>query len=186
MTVGVARVTLYLEDTFSLKDKRQVTRSITQKVRNQFNAGIAEVADLDDPRAATLAIVVVSNAANHAQEMLQTVIDFIERRVELGVLGEVETELIPYGDYRKTQVITAGHARPPLVHPLPAHRAGCPLGGGWGEGSRGVAGSRRRQATGVPIAAPGISSGVMAAITIDSGSCPLLRSSPATSGGRTK
>jgi hypothetical protein len=26
------------------------------------------------------------------------VIDFIERRVELGVLGEVETELIPYGD----------------------------------------------------------------------------------------
>ena len=25
-------------------------------------------------------------------------IDFIERRVELGVLGEVETELIPFGD----------------------------------------------------------------------------------------
>jgi uncharacterized protein YlxP (DUF503 family) len=98
MTIGVARVTLYLEDTFSLKDKRQVVRSITQKVRNQFNAGIAEVADLDDARAATLAIVVVSNSANHAQDMLQTIIDFIERRVELGVMGEIETELIPYGD----------------------------------------------------------------------------------------
>ncbi len=98
MTVGVARVTLYLEDTFSLKDKRQVVRSITQKVRNQFNAGIAEVEDLDDARAATLAIVVVSNSANHAQEMLQIIIDFIERRVELGVMGEIETELIPYGD----------------------------------------------------------------------------------------
>lgn len=98
MTVGVARMALYLEDTFSLKDKRQTIRSITTKVRNQFNAGIAEVADLDDPRVATLAIVVVSNDPNHAQEMLQTVIDFIERRVELGVLGEVETELIPYGD----------------------------------------------------------------------------------------
>lgn len=98
MTVGVARMTLYLEDTFSLKDKRQTVRSITQKVRNQFNAAIAEVADLDDPRAGTLAIVVVSNSAGHAQEMLQTVIEFIERRVELGVVGEVETELIPYGD----------------------------------------------------------------------------------------
>jgi hypothetical protein len=42
--------------------------------------------------------VVVSNDPNHAQEMLQTVIGFIERRVELGVLGEVETELIPYGE----------------------------------------------------------------------------------------
>lgn len=98
MTVGVARVSLYLEETFSLKDKRQVVRSITQKVRNQFNAAIAEVADLDDARVATLAIVTVSNSASHAQEMLQTVIDFIERRVELGVMGEVETELIPYGD----------------------------------------------------------------------------------------
>lgn len=98
MTVGVARVTLYLEDTFSLKDKRQVVRSITQKVRNQFNAGIAEVEDLDDARVGTLAVVVVSNSANHAQDMLQTIIDFIERRVELGVMGEIETELIPYGD----------------------------------------------------------------------------------------
>ena len=57
MTVGVARVSLYLEETFSLKDKRQVVRSITQKVRNQFNAAIAEVADLDDVRVATLAFV---------------------------------------------------------------------------------------------------------------------------------
>jgi uncharacterized protein YlxP (DUF503 family) len=98
MTVGVARLALYLEGTCSLKDKRQIVRSITQKVRNQFNAGIAEVADLDDARVAALAVVVVSNDANHAQEMLQTIIGFIERRVELGVLGEVETELIPFGD----------------------------------------------------------------------------------------
>jgi uncharacterized protein YlxP (DUF503 family) len=98
MTVGVARISLYLQGTFSLKDKRQTVRSITQRVRNQFNAGIAEVEALDDWRVATLGIVVVSNDANHTQEMLQTVIDFIERRVELGVLGEVETELIPYGD----------------------------------------------------------------------------------------
>ncbi|MDQ3226233.1 MAG: DUF503 domain-containing protein [Chloroflexota bacterium] len=98
MTIGVARVTLYLEGTFSLKDKRQIVRSITQKARNQFNAGIAEVEDLNDARVATLAVVVVSNDPNHAQEMLQTVIDFIERRVELGVLGEVDTELIPYGN----------------------------------------------------------------------------------------
>jgi uncharacterized protein YlxP (DUF503 family) len=98
MTVGVARLTLYLEATFSLKDKRQIVRSIVQKARNQFNAGIAEVADLNDARVATLAVVVVSNDPNHAQEMLQTIVGFIERRVELGVLGEVETELIPYGD----------------------------------------------------------------------------------------
>lgn len=93
-TIGVAHVTLYLDDSFSLKDKRQVVRSITAKVRNQFNAGIAEVADLNDMRVATLAIVCVSNQASHADEMLKKIIQFIERNVELGVIGEIETELI--------------------------------------------------------------------------------------------
>lgn len=92
--IGVAHVTLYLDYSFSLKDKRQVVRSITAKVRNQFNAGIAEVDDLDDMRIATLGIVCISNQASHADEMLATIIQFIERNLELGVVGEIETELI--------------------------------------------------------------------------------------------
>ena len=97
-TIGVMHVTLYLEGSFSLKDKRGEVKSLTHKVRNQFNVGIAEVADLDDMRVATLAVVCVSNQSGHADEMLQTVLRFIDQRVELGVLGEVATELIPFAD----------------------------------------------------------------------------------------
>jgi uncharacterized protein YlxP (DUF503 family) len=93
-TIGVAHLTIYLDDSFSLKDKRQVVRSITARVRNQFNAGIAEVADMDDLRVATLGIVCISNQSSHANEMLTTIIDFIERNLELGAVGEIETELI--------------------------------------------------------------------------------------------
>jgi uncharacterized protein len=96
MTIGAARVTLYIDDSFSLKDKRRVVRSISQRVRNQFNAAIAEIEDLNDQRVATLGIACVSNSAPHADEMLAKVIDFIERNVEIGVLGEIETEMIPY------------------------------------------------------------------------------------------
>ncbi len=96
-TIGAARLTFYLEESFSLKDKRQVVRSISQKVRNRFNAGIAEVEDLNDPRVATLAIVCVSNSAPHVDEMLATVIRFVEERVETGKLAEIDTELIPFG-----------------------------------------------------------------------------------------
>ena len=98
MTIGVARLGLYLEGTQSLKDKRSIVRSIVQRVRDKFNVGIAEVEDLDDMRVATLAMVCVSNSAPHVDEMLATVIAFIETRVELGVLREIETELIPFGD----------------------------------------------------------------------------------------
>jgi uncharacterized protein YlxP (DUF503 family) len=94
MTIGVARVTLHLEGSQSLKDKRQVVRSLTKRVQNQFNAAIAEVEDLDDMRVATLGLCTLSNSAAHVDQMLATVIDFIERNVELGVLAEIETELI--------------------------------------------------------------------------------------------
>ncbi len=95
MTIGVARVTLYLEGSQSLKDKRQVVRSLTKRVQNQFNAAIAEVEDFDDMRVATLGIATLSNSSAHADQMLASVIGFIDRNVELGSLGEVETELIP-------------------------------------------------------------------------------------------
>lgn len=93
-TIGVAHVSLHLEGSFSLKEKRREVRSLTQRIRNQFNVGVAEVADLNDSRIATLAVVCVSNSAPHADEMLAEVLKFIGRNVQLGVMGEIETELI--------------------------------------------------------------------------------------------
>lgn len=96
-TIGVARVGLYFEDTFSLKDKRQTLRSVVQQLRNTFNAAVAETGDLNDMRVGSITVAVVSNSAPHCDEMLQKIIDFIEAKVEIGVVGEIETELIPIG-----------------------------------------------------------------------------------------
>lgn len=95
-TIGVARVTIYLEETFSLKDKRREVRSISTQVQTKFNAAVAEIEDLDDKRVATLGIVVVSNDARHADQMLATIIAFVDERLDLGVLGEIATELFPF------------------------------------------------------------------------------------------
>ena len=95
-SIGVGQVTLYLEGATSLKDKRRVIKSLTTRMRNTFNVSVAEIADLDDMRVATIAIVCVSNSHAHAQEMLAKAIGFIERNVEMGVIGEIDTEIIPY------------------------------------------------------------------------------------------
>jgi hypothetical protein len=94
--IGRARVTILFEESFTIKDKRNELRSISKRVRNQFNAAIAEIEDLDDMRTGTLGIVVVSNAGPHASQMLSTVISFIERSLDLGILGDVHTELIGF------------------------------------------------------------------------------------------
>ncbi len=93
MHVGVARVSLRIPENDSLKGKRMVVRSITQRVRNRFNVAVAEVDTQDNHGMATLGITCVSGDQRHANEMLDKVIDFIEgERLDADV-ADVEMEL---------------------------------------------------------------------------------------------
>ena len=47
MFVGVARLTLQISDSGSLKSKRQVLRRITDRLKARFNVSVAEVEDQD-------------------------------------------------------------------------------------------------------------------------------------------
>lgn len=78
MFVGVCRVTLRLPENGSLKDKRQVILSLSQRLRNKFNVAVAEVGTNDRWQIATLGIACVSNDAGHAREQLDNVVRFIE------------------------------------------------------------------------------------------------------------
>lgn len=95
-TVGSARITLYFESTFSLKDKRAEVKRITARIANQFNCAIAEIEDLDDVRVATLGVLVLSTSGDHASQMLNRIISEVERLLEISVLGDLATELVPY------------------------------------------------------------------------------------------
>lgn len=94
MIIGTARVTIYLEAAQSLKEKRRVVKSLLQRIHNRFNVAAAEVSDLDDHRIATIGITCVSNSGPHCDEVLANVKSFIDRTLEMGQLGEIETELI--------------------------------------------------------------------------------------------
>jgi hypothetical protein len=95
-TIGRARVTILFEATFSIKEKRGEMKSLSARIRNQFNAAVAEIETLNDMRTGTLGVVVVSNDASHANAMLSNVVAFIDRTLDLGVLGDVEIELFSF------------------------------------------------------------------------------------------
>ncbi len=94
--IGRARVTIYLEASFSLKDKRREVKSVVHRVQSRFNCAIAEIEDLDDMRVATLGILVVSTSSPHADQMLKHILTFIENALDLGYLGDVSTEILPF------------------------------------------------------------------------------------------
>ena len=94
MHLGVCRIMLRLPESGSLKDKRQVARSLSARIRNKFNVAVAEVEDQDLWQRLTLAVCCVSTDPAHANEMVSKVVAFVEEsRRDLELL-DYQTEII--------------------------------------------------------------------------------------------
>lgn len=78
MHIGVCMLKLRLPENGSLKGKRQVLKSIIERVKNRYNVSIAEVDDHDSWKLMSLGITCVSNSAPHANEVLSKVVNFIQ------------------------------------------------------------------------------------------------------------
>jgi hypothetical protein len=108
MFVGVARLTLQIPDSGSLKSKRQVLRRVTERVKARFNVAVAEVDDQDLWQKAALALAVVGNERRHVDEQLEKIIHFIEEMYVAPLMAR-ETEILGFGD----QLFTGGGTRSP-------------------------------------------------------------------------
>ena len=79
MTVGTLRLSLYLSDTRSLKQKRAVVKKILERSKSKFNIAAAEVGDNDIHSRAVLAFVTVGNSSRLVNSSLDKVLNFVER-----------------------------------------------------------------------------------------------------------
>lgn len=94
MYVATAQVTIHLFQSGSLKDKRQVTRSVLARLRDKFAVSAAEVGALESWNLAQLGIACVSGDAQHAQEVIERAIQYIEESRPDVELSDVATEVI--------------------------------------------------------------------------------------------
>ena len=78
MRVGICKITLRIPENQSLKQKRQVVKSVIDRVKNRFNVAIAEIDALDSHQTAVLGAVTVSNDARHVNRVLSHLVNFIE------------------------------------------------------------------------------------------------------------
>lgn len=97
MVVGTCRLELRIPHTSSLKGKRQILRSIKDRVRSRFNVSIAEVGYLEEWQRATLAVACVSNETKMVDEVLNKVVDLIEGH-GLALLVDYDIDVVVHGD----------------------------------------------------------------------------------------
>ncbi len=93
MQIGTLVLTLQLAEGNSLKDKRQVIKSLVETTRRKFNVSVAEIAELNSWRRAVIGIAVVSNKRTYCNQVLDKVLDYVESHPEFDVAG-VEMEFL--------------------------------------------------------------------------------------------
>jgi uncharacterized protein len=79
MPVGLLTLELYIPDAQSLKDKRQVLRSLKDRLRREFNVAVAELDHHDIWQRSVVGIVTLANEEKHVAEVLQKVLDGADR-----------------------------------------------------------------------------------------------------------
>lgn len=92
MIVATLRVRLLLREARSLKDKRQVVKSIKDRLRHSFNVSVAEVEAQDNRQLAVLGLAMVSNETHHLKVALGQIVEALRSHPVAELLDhEIET-----------------------------------------------------------------------------------------------
>jgi len=90
MVVGLGIITFRLHDCRSLKSKRSIIKSIIARLRNNFNASVAEVGSNDIYDEAIIGFAVVSNDRVMTNSKIDKIFNFAD---ELGLAEIINTEM---------------------------------------------------------------------------------------------
>lgn len=87
MFVLAMEVDLHVNESRSLKAKRQVVRSIVDSARHRFGVSAAEIGAQDLWQRAVLGFAVVASSEHHAVEVIDEVDRFVWSHPEIAVLS---------------------------------------------------------------------------------------------------
>ncbi|MDD2574108.1 MAG: DUF503 domain-containing protein [Bacillota bacterium] len=85
MFTGICKLDIVLYESESLKDKRRILKSITERLKNKYNISVSEVGNNDKWQTASIGVSTVSNSRLHADRVLDAVIRFVETDVRVEI-----------------------------------------------------------------------------------------------------
>ncbi len=89
MIIGICEVDFRIHGSMSLKDKRQVMRSLINHIKKKYNVSIAEVGYQDKWQRGQLGIVATSGDTLFLEKMLNQIQTYIETDSRIEVLDYV-------------------------------------------------------------------------------------------------
>lgn len=78
MVIGTLKLSLYIHDNQSLKDKRRTVKSVVAKVQKRFNVSISEVGSNDKWQRVELGISTVGNDRRFVNSALDNILSYLD------------------------------------------------------------------------------------------------------------
>ena len=88
MPIGLLTLEIHIPDARSLKDKRQVLRSLKDRLRAHFNVAVAELQHQELWQRAVVGVVSISGDGKHLEESLTAVAAESERILERNLVSQ--------------------------------------------------------------------------------------------------
>ncbi|MGH9795630.1 MAG: DUF503 domain-containing protein [Candidatus Acidiferrales bacterium] len=87
MPIGLLTLEIHIPDAQSLKDKRQVIRSLKDRLRARFNVAVAELDHQQLWQRSVVGVVTLSGDEKHLEESLQHALAEAERILERSLVS---------------------------------------------------------------------------------------------------
>jgi uncharacterized protein YlxP (DUF503 family) len=88
MSIGLLTLEIHIPDARSIKDKRQVLRSLKDKLRGRFNVAVAELEHQDLWQRSVVGVVSISSDDKHLEESMRAVAEESERILGRDLIGQ--------------------------------------------------------------------------------------------------
>ena len=93
MVVGTLKLSLYIRNNHSLKEKRKIVKSIVAKVQKKFNVSISEVGSNDKWQMVELGICNVGNDRRFVNSSLDNILSYLDS-LYLGEIIDSDIEIL--------------------------------------------------------------------------------------------
>jgi uncharacterized protein YlxP (DUF503 family) len=92
--IGLCTIEFELPGVMSLKDKRSILKSLLTRLHRQFNISAAEVDFHDVLNASVIAFTAVTTDTRHANQMISTILNWIEKNYPDALIVNQEIEIL--------------------------------------------------------------------------------------------
>ena len=93
MWIGCCSIRFYIHGNSSLKEKRRITKSIKDRVKNKFNVSIAEIGDQEVWQNLHLGLVTVGSDQQYLEGLMTQVVSAVDR-MNLAEMTDCQTKVI--------------------------------------------------------------------------------------------